>query len=144
MVEKAIVLFTPEQVADQLGLHVKTVRRYIRDGQLRAVRIGKRSRVTKEALEAFMGVTADESARAADSAAADVSCVVIIDRLSRDVADRTTNHLLTVAKGRETEDQLLRIEAIYDPAKERLKVIVNGGIASTTVLLSLINALING
>jgi excisionase family DNA binding protein len=143
MVESAVVLFTPEQVAEQLGLHVKTVRRYIRDGQLPAVRIGKRSRVTKEALEAFMGVTADESASAADSAA-DVSCVVIIDRLSRDVADRTTNHLLTAAKGRETEDQLLRIEAIYDPAKERLKVIVNGGIASTTVLLSLINALING
>ena len=27
-------LFTPEQVADQLGLHVRTVRRYIREGRL--------------------------------------------------------------------------------------------------------------
>ncbi len=143
MTRQSDVLFTPAQVADQLGLHVKTVRRYIRDGQLQAVQIGKRSRVTKAALEAFMGLDVDESAVTSRSAAADVSSIVVIDRLSKDVADRTTNYLLTAAKGRQSDDQLLRIETIYDPTKQRLKVIVNGGLASTTVLLSLLDALID-
>ena len=34
-------LYSAEQVAGMLNLHVKTVRRYVRDGRLKAKRIGK-------------------------------------------------------------------------------------------------------
>ena len=44
-----------EQVAERLGLHVKTVRNYVRDGRLKAVRIGKQYRIARADLEALTG-----------------------------------------------------------------------------------------
>jgi excisionase family DNA binding protein len=48
-------LFSVEQVADRLGLHVRTVRAYVRDGRLKAVRIGKQYRIARADLEALTG-----------------------------------------------------------------------------------------
>jgi excisionase family DNA binding protein len=48
-------LYSVDQVAELLGLHVKTVRNYVREGQLRAVCIGKQYRIALEDLEAFTG-----------------------------------------------------------------------------------------
>src|SRR5260370_1938722 len=48
-------LYSVEQVAAQLGLHVRTVRNYVRDGRLKAVRIGKQYRIAREDLEALTG-----------------------------------------------------------------------------------------
>ena len=48
-------LYSAEQVAEMLNLHVKTVRRYVRDGRLKAKRIGKEYRITRADLEAFAG-----------------------------------------------------------------------------------------
>ena len=45
-----------EQVAERLGLHVKTVRGYVREGRLKAVRIGKQYRISRQDLEALTGV----------------------------------------------------------------------------------------
>ena len=44
-----------EQVAEHLRLHVKTVRNYVREGRLKAVRIGKQYRIAASDLAAMMG-----------------------------------------------------------------------------------------
>ena len=44
-------LYSVEQVANRLGLNVRTVRGYIREGRLSAVRIGKQYRIAAEDLE---------------------------------------------------------------------------------------------
>ncbi len=44
-----------EQVADLLGLHVKTVRGFVHDGRLKAVRIGKQYRISGEGVEISSG-----------------------------------------------------------------------------------------
>lgn len=51
----SIQYYSVEQVAELLGLHVRTVRSYAREGRLRATRIGKQYRIAREDLEAFMG-----------------------------------------------------------------------------------------
>ena len=56
-------LYSVDQVAARLGLHVRTVRNYVRNGRLRAVRIGKQYRIAREDLEALTGRAAT-SARA--------------------------------------------------------------------------------
>ena len=45
--------YTVEQVADMLSLHPKTVQRYIREGKLRANKIGKSWNITKRDLNVF-------------------------------------------------------------------------------------------
>src|SRR3972149_6948725 len=47
-------LLTVEEVADRLRLHEMTVRRHIKAGRLRAVRVGRRVRVREEDLAAFV------------------------------------------------------------------------------------------
>lgn len=134
------LLFTPEQVAEQLGLHVKTVRRYIREGRLEAVKVGERYRVSRDALEAFTGVALDGDVAPARPAT-DVSTILVVDDLGRNDADRLTTLLVASAQGRKSE-QSLRVETSYDPQRERLKVLCNGDLAATMSLLALANAVL--
>lgn len=133
-------LLTADEVAQRLGLHVRTVRGYIRDGSLAAVRIGKQYRITRQDLEAFTGRPV-ESAPIVGGAAG-VTSIVELDSIDRAAADRITTLVTAAAGGRGDEsDGPLRVEAIYEPARERLKVIVVGGLAVTAHLLGLIQAL---
>jgi excisionase family DNA binding protein len=59
-------LLTPEQVAEYLQVHVETVRRWLRSGELRGVNLGGRARwrVRREDLQRFVDAqsnTADET-----------------------------------------------------------------------------------
>jgi excisionase family DNA binding protein len=47
-------ILTPEQVADYLQVRKDTVYRYIRDGKLPAVRLGRSYRVPRENLDLFL------------------------------------------------------------------------------------------
>ncbi|MCZ6663753.1 MAG: helix-turn-helix domain-containing protein [Gammaproteobacteria bacterium] len=140
----ADLLLTPVQVADQLGLHVRTVRRYIREGQLKAVRVGKRYRVHRQELEAFAGISLNDAASTEKSVEryTEVSSIVGIDSLTKADADRLTKYVMASVQGRERDDRPMRVDTIYDAQRQRLKVVVSGSIASTTVLLALINTLI--
>src|ERR1700691_4144751 len=109
-------LYSVEQVADRLGLHVKTVRHYVREGRLKAVRIGKQYRIAREDLEALTGRPAasfdPEPVRR--NRHVEVSSIVEIDAISPDAANRITNGLLGAAKNHGQEDQPLRVESIYN------------------------------
>jgi excisionase family DNA binding protein len=135
-----------DQVAEQLGLHVRTVRRYVRDGRLRAVRIGKQYRVAREALDALTGRDAAPPALAAAAAAVasarhvEVSSIVQVDGVDLETANRVTTALLAAAKGRPDTPDPLRIDTIYDPERARLKVILNGSAPTTASLLKFVNA----
>lgn len=53
-------LFTVDQVAKMLDMHPRTVRRYIREGQLRAAKVGGEWRIRREDADMFMGGKAQE------------------------------------------------------------------------------------
>ena len=135
-------LFSVEQVAERLGLHVRTVRNYIRDGRLKAVRIGKQYRIAREHLEALTGRAAAQPGTEAATPRrhVEVSSIVQIEAISFDAASRVTNMLLAAAKSRPEGDDPLRVDTIYDHERARLKVILSGGIATTTSLLKFITA----
>lgn len=48
------VLFTPEQVAEILRLHVSTVYSYIRQNKLQAIRLGRNYRIVSNDLVLFI------------------------------------------------------------------------------------------
>ena len=136
--------YSIEQVASQLGLHVRTVRNYVRAGRLKGVRIGKQYRIARADLDALTGGPPPAQAAASDVARphAEVSSIVQIEAIDFAAASRVTNALMAAAKGRSEDDGPLRIDTIYDQERSRLKVILIGSIAATAPLLKFINALL--
>ncbi|MGC7102134.1 helix-turn-helix domain-containing protein [Amycolatopsis lurida] len=126
-------LYSTEEVAERLGLHVRTVRAYVRDGRLRAVRIGKQYRIPREDLEAFVGSPVEEPAAVQRQRYVDASAVVEIDVVSPETAHRVSTMLTAVRS--EPGDPPLRTETVYDEERARMKVIIVGGLADTRKLL---------
>jgi excisionase family DNA binding protein len=130
-------LYSVEQVASRLGLHVRTIRNYVRDGRLKAVRIGKQYRIAREDLEAFTGTSAaalevDERTRHVEA-----SSIVHIDAIDRAGADRISTHVMGSLN--QSGIGRLRAETVYDEDRAVLKVIILGDLAATAELLRLIN-----
>ena len=131
-------------MAERLGLHVRTVRRYVRHGRLRAVRIGKQYRIAREALDALTG-RADAAPTSAVTTApearhVEVSAIVHAEGIDTNTASRVTTALLAAANVRRDQADPLRLDTIYDPARARLKVIVHGSPATTASLLKFVHA----
>jgi excisionase family DNA binding protein len=47
-------LYSPQQIADHLGLKVTTVRKYIKDNKLPAMKLGKNLRVSESDYKKFL------------------------------------------------------------------------------------------
>ena len=132
-------LFTAEEVADRLGLHVRTVRNYVRDGRLHAVRIGKQYRIARADLEAFTGSPIEAAARHRH---VEASSIVDVDAVDPTTASRVSTLLTGATAHRREGDERLRIETIYDEQRAHLKVVVLGSLASSAHIFSLINAVL--
>jgi excisionase family DNA binding protein len=135
-------LLSLEEVARQLGIHVKTARRQIRDGRLQAVRVGRQYRVAPSELARVMGqgtacaVPAEPVRRERH---VEASTIVQIDAISPEDASRIVNGVGGAIKGRDRRtDTPLRVDTIYDETRARLKVLISGSLASTSFLLQLI------
>lgn len=89
--------YSVDQVADLLGLHVRTVRSYVRDGRLKATRVGKQYRITREDLAVFTGAPAPASVGRVRHA--EVSAVVQIDAISAEEATRLVNTVVATVQG---------------------------------------------
>jgi excisionase family DNA binding protein len=134
-------LYSVEQVAELLNLHVRTVRNYVREGRLKAVRIGKQYRIAREDVEAMTGKPTAPLDRESVPRRrhVEVSSIVEIDAISPDTMMRLSNLLTAVPKSRPESDEPLRVETIYNQERARLKVILTGSIPSCSALLQAIN-----
>lgn len=131
-------MYSAEQVADILGLHVRTVRGYVRDGRLKAVRMGKQYRITEQDLRDFTGESADETVRVPRVR---VSAVVHIDDVDRVTMDRITTHVNAAAIGNSETSAQLDVHSTYDESASRLTVFAVGDPDSTAAVVGLIGAL---
>lgn len=131
--------YTAEQVAELLGLHVRTVRNYIQDGRLPAVRIGKQYRITADGLAALTG---GESPTAAIRI--DVTGIVDVENVDQHTASRLALFLSTSSTGRGPSERRLKIDTGYDETASTLKVVVIGGPADVAEILRLIDTFVEG
>jgi excisionase family DNA binding protein len=129
--------YSVEQVAERLGLHVRTVRGYVRDGRLKAVRIGKQYRIARADLAAFTGGEVPQTAResAGRTRRVEVSAVVEVDAISPASADRVSTAVVAAAEG-------LRVQAIYDTERAHLKLILIGDPGATAAMLQIVATLV--
>ncbi|MFD8482428.1 helix-turn-helix domain-containing protein [Kitasatospora sp. NPDC059673] len=115
--------YSVEDVAELLGLHVKTVRGYVRDGKLKAVRIGKQYRIARAEVEAFTG----GAEAAGPPSRVEVSAVVQVEGVGRGEADRLVTAVLAAASAWSSgEERPLWVQAVRDEARSGLRFVVLG------------------
>ena len=135
-------MYSLDQVAERLGLHVRTVRAYVRTGRLKAIRIGKQYRVAREELEAIVGASNLPEA-VSRRRRAEVSSVVQMDAVTENMALRVADHLSSVVKRPRDDDSALRVETIYDLGHAHLKVIVIGSLSAAANIFALLGAVLD-
>jgi len=122
-------------VAERLGLHVKTVRSYVREGRLKAVRIGKQYRIAREDLEALTGRPEPPPEPIRRERHVEVSSIVEIDAISPESANRLTVAMMGVARG-------IRVEAIYNRERGHMKIVLVGSMEQNAAYFKLITAIL--
>jgi excisionase family DNA binding protein len=138
-------LYSLDDVASRLGLHVRTVRGYVRSGRLQAIKIGKQYRVSRENLEALTGNSDAFRSPQAPSRQrkADVSSVVEISAASPELASRISNLLIGAAGGNRATDTPLRVETIHDPVRANIKIVVIGDLMAAADLFRLVQVVLD-
>ena len=135
-------LFTVDEAAQRLNLHVKTVRRFIRDGRLPAKRIGKEYRITRAALDEFGGTVADSgSPTVTRSRNILVSSIVDVDAISAEDSHRITTMIMAGLNARRGEPDFPRVDSLYEAERGRLRVMVTANPILTCDLIRTIAAL---
>jgi excisionase family DNA binding protein len=149
-------VYTVEQFAERLKVHPKTVLRFIRDGRLRAVKVGKSYRILRTEMEAMTGV-APETLRSAMEAYrgilerktgargvradARVTSIVDLNDIAPDTAQRLSRMLPAARMGQEAHAEPMSIDVIYDPARRHLKVLIVGSPGDTAAMLKMVEVL---
>lgn len=133
-------LYSVVQVAEMLGLHVRTVRNYVRHGRLKATRIGKQYRIAREDLEALTGEPAPllprEDARRARHI--DTSCVVQVHAIAAEAASRVCDGVTAALNATPGAEAPVRMTSEYDEERGRLKLVISGELAASAGLLQII------
>jgi excisionase family DNA binding protein len=123
--------YSLEDVADRLGLHVRTVRNYVRDGRLGAVRIGKQYRVSDADLRALTGGSGGSSR----PRRIEVTSVLDIDGIDAASAERLAALISGLPKG----PRAPHVDVVHE--HDRLKVIVVGSVEANAELLRFVGAM---
>lgn len=134
--------YSAEEVAELLGLHVRTVRRFIREGKLRARRIGKQYRIAEGDLRALVG--SEGPVRSANrSRRVLVSTTVDIDAIGKEEQARLVTPLMGVFHSLRDEQGSKRLDAIYYEEQGRLRVVIQADIGLTNAVLGMIGAVLD-
>jgi excisionase family DNA binding protein len=128
-----------------LGIHPKTVQRYIREGKLRAAKIGKSWRVSGHDLSVFTEGTAPSHAVRKSDIPADerikASSVIDIDVDSRDEAIRIVNTLTAVMNAKPPEYGRSSMHAQFIEPDFKVRVTLWGNIKFMSAMMSSIEVL---
>jgi excisionase family DNA binding protein len=129
-------VYTVEQFAERLKLHPKTVLRFIREGRVRAVKVGKSWRILRSDLEAMTGVVLG-----AGHTRTRVTSIVDISNASPEKAQHMARVLPSLRMGRDTPADPMNLDVAYDQATRGLKVVIVGSPSDTATVLKMIEVL---
>lgn len=129
-------VYTVEQFAERLKLHPKTVLRFIREGRVRAVKMGKSYRILRSDFDAFAGVTPKER-----PARARVTAIVDLPGVRPEAAQRLARVLPSARMGQETPVDPMTIDVVHDPANDHVKVVLVGAPGDVASMLRMVETL---
>ncbi len=141
-------MYTVEELAQILSLHPKTVQRFIREGKIKATKIGREWRVRKEDLRDF--AHSELSAPRAEEPAAtsrladriQVTAVIELDEGHSSEVSRISNSLIAVLNCKDPRFGAARYDLIYHPEIRKARFVIHGSPLFIRTLLELVDVLL--
>jgi excisionase family DNA binding protein len=131
------MVYSVARAAQRLGVHPKTVLRFVHEGRLAARRIGKSWRILASDLDAFAGVPV---APAAGPAPARVTAIADLYDIGVDVSQRMATALQSMVMGRRDGAAPIKLDTVYDPERSHLKVIIVADALDAAAVLKSLDA----
>lgn len=135
--------YSVSKVAQMLGIHEKTVQRYIREGKLRATKVGKVWRISGHNLSVFMnGDDAPIKSKTANKPAKNkinVSSVIDIDVESMDEAMMLINMLTAALNSKPTHMGRSTMNAQFIEPESKVRVMLYGNVEFTENIMWVLN-----
>lgn len=153
--------YTIDQIAEILGMHHKTIRKFITEGKLRANKVGKQWRISGHDLSLFMednnvniknnnkleSEKIEFSTGDVDSnnktSKINVSTVIDINEVDIDEHKRISNMLLALMNSKDSKISNSTINIKYYKNDKNLKVMLWGDIEFTNAMLDFISTITN-
>lgn len=141
-------MYTVQELATILSLHPKTVQRFIREGKIKATKIGREWRVRREDLREFAhgelsAPKAEEPApttRLADRI--QVTAVIELDEGHSSEVSRLSNSLIAVLNSKDPRFGETRYDLVYHPEIRKARFVVHGTPLFIRTLLGLVDVLL--
>lgn len=142
--------YTVEQIASMLNMHPKTIQKYIREGKLKANKVGKSWRVTGHDLSVFTEGTRNSAGNSSDPHSVDkttddkvkISSVIDINVNDMDEAMRIVNMLTAVLNTKPQEYGKSTMNAQYLEPELKVRIMLWGNIKFMETMISSISVLI--
>lgn len=125
-------LLTVEAAAEALSLHAKTVLRHIREGRLRATKVGKQYRILRSDLASFAGAPVQK-----DDQRGRATAIVDVDDVDEHLLRRLSTIVLAAGQRGESESRL-SVNVAHDPIRRSAKVITIGSAGDVAMVLKLV------
>lgn len=151
--------YTVDQIAEILGMHHKTIRKFITEGKLRANKVGKQWRISGHDLSTFMEnnnvkinnkaevendkvefSTSDVEVRGSHNKI-NISAVVDINEVNMDECRRISNMLLALMNTKDSKMSNSTINIKHYPKENNLKVMLWGDTEFIKEMLDFISIL---
>ena len=136
------LFYTADEVASVLNLHVKTVRRIVREGRLKARRIGKEYRIARAYLDEFAGEVPTAGPAVARTRHVIASTIVDVSVVSPEENHRITTLVMASLNSRRGEGDFPRVDSIYYEEQARLRITITASPLLTCDLLQMISTLL--
>lgn len=152
--------YTVDEIAEMLGMHHKTIRKFIREGKLGANKVGKQWRISGHELSVFMEknnvnisnkkiddedsmeFSATDEELHNTKGKINVSSVVEINEVNIDEYSRISNTLIAVMNCKDSDMGNSTINVKYYEKEKKLRVMLWGSIKFTEEMLNLISILV--
>lgn len=132
--------YTVEQISEMLNIHPKTIQRYIRQGKLRATKVGKSWRVTGHDLSVFIESDGDKGlgfgSRPMQSVTASSVVDIIVD--GKEDAIRIMNTLTAALNSKPSEYGQSSMHSQYIERENMVRVTLWGDIRFMAVMMDTI------
>ena len=153
--------YTIDQIAEILGMHHKTIRKFITEGKLRANKVGKQWRISGHDLSLFMednnvNIKSNNKLESEKiefsngdidsnnrTSKINVSTVIDINEVDIDEHRRISNTILALMNSKDSKIRNSTINIKYYKNNKNLKVMLWGDIEFTNVMLDFISTITN-